>query len=131
MSARGLTVIVLAALAAGCAPRAALPGVRFANAPAVTSVDDRRDVPARPATRGFLRHLYHFDGSFYRLITRGLELPRPHRALGVNALDEVPDSTWFTNRIGTRNLTAQEVYAGPSMIGSPEPYKPWTIRRRE
>ena len=127
MSARGLSVIVLAALAAGCAPRATLPGVRFANAPAVTSVDDRRDVPARPATRGFLRHLYHFDGSFYRLIARGLELPRPHRALGVNALDEVPDSTWFTNRIGVRDLSLDELRRGPATAGSPEPHKPWTI----
>src|SRR6185503_7656071 len=64
---------------------------------------------------------------FFRLITRALEVPRHRRALGVNALDEVPDSTWFTNRIGTKDLTPDEVATGPDAVGSPEPYKPWTI----
>ena len=122
-----LGAVALGALAAGCAHRAAVPGVRFANAPAVTAVNDRRDVPRRPATREFSRDLYHFDGSFYRLITRGLALPRPRRALGVNALDEVPDSTWFTNRIGVHGLAPDEVRRGPDTVGSPEPHKPWTI----
>jgi hypothetical protein len=54
-------------------------------------------------------------------------VPRPRRALGVNALDEVPDSTWFTNRIGVRNLTLGELRRGPAVVGSPEPHKPWTI----
>ena len=31
----------------------------------------------------------------------------------VNTIDEVPDSSWFTNRIGTRALTADEVVRGP------------------
>ena len=105
----------------------AVPAVRFANAPPVTAVDDRRDVPVKPAERRFVRTLYHFDGSFYRLITRGLEVPRPRRALGVNALDEVPDSTWFTNRIGVRDLTADEIRRGAGLAGSPEPHKPWTV----
>ena len=122
-----LGAVVLGALAAGCAHRADVPGVRFANAPAVTAVNDRRDVPRRPATREFALDLYNFDGLFYGLITRGLALPRPRRALGVNALDEVPDSTWFTNRIGVRDLTPDEVRRGPNTIGNPEPHKPWTI----
>jgi hypothetical protein len=131
MSARARGAVLAGAAAAlaaaGCAAGGAIPPVRFANAPAVAAVNDRGDVPKRPATREFVRILYHFDGSFYRLITRGLELPRPRRALGVNALDEVPDSTWFTNRIGARELTPDEVRRGPEAIGSPEPHKPWTI----
>src|SRR5215203_112208 len=35
------------------------------------------------------------------------------RAANVNTLDEVPDSTWFTNRIGRRAMTAAEVAKGP------------------
>jgi hypothetical protein len=64
---------------------------------------------------------------FQRRLTRALELPRSERALGVNALDEVPDSTWFTNRIGIRDLTVDEVRTGPIKVGSPEPHKPWTV----
>lgn len=114
-------------LAIGCTHHASIPAVRYANRPAVAVVNDRRDVAKTPHKGEFNIWLYHFDGSFFRLITRGLELPRPRRALGVNALDEVPDSTWFTNRIGTRDLTPEEVATGPDEMGSPEQYKPWTI----
>jgi hypothetical protein len=117
---------ILAVLAIGCA-RSPVPGVRFANAPAVRAVDDRRDVPVTPATREFSRFLYFFDGSFYRRLIRVLEIPRPRRAQGVNALDEVPDSTWFTNRVGVRDIAPDELRAAPGGVGSPEPHRPWTI----
>jgi hypothetical protein len=112
--------------AVGCAS-SRVPPVRFANAPIVEIVDDRRDVPKPPAPRDTPLGLYYFDGTFHRLLTRTLELPRPRRALGVNALDEVPDSTWFTNRIGVRDLTLEELRAGPTVVGSPEPHTPWKI----
>ena len=38
----------------------------------------------------------------------------PMRAVNVNTLDEVPDSTWFTNRIGVRDLPISEIARGPS-----------------
>ena len=38
---------------------------------------------------------------------------RDVRASNVNTLDEVPDSSWFTNRLGTRVMTADEVETGP------------------
>ena len=34
-------------------------------------------------------------------------------ALNVNSVDEVPDSSWFTNRIGRRQMTAADVARGP------------------
>ena len=34
-------------------------------------------------------------------------------AVNVNAVDEVPNSAWFTNRIGRRNMSLKEVYRGP------------------
>jgi hypothetical protein len=93
----------------------------------VLAVNDRHDVPKPPAEREFVRWLYNFDGQFHRRVTRALELHRPQRALGVNALDEVPNSTWFTNRIGVRDVSAAEIAAAPGGIGSPEPHTPWTI----
>jgi hypothetical protein len=115
------------ALGAGCASAPDVPRVRFANAPAVDRVDDRRDVPARPSEREFIHALYHYDGVVQRRLTRAMELPRDGRALGVNALDEVPDSTWFTNRIGVRDLTPGELRTGPNQVGSPELHRPWTV----
>ena len=36
------------------------------------------------------------------------------RALNVNTLDEVPDSSWFTNRIGVRDMPVAEIVRGPN-----------------
>jgi hypothetical protein len=49
----------------------------------------------------------------------------PRRAINVNTVDEVPDSSWFTNRIGARELTVDEVRRGPDTSSGPSP-GPWT-----
>ncbi len=41
---------------------------------------------------------------------------RDVRALNVNTVDEVPDSSWFTNRIGRRQMSAAEVVKGPDTL---------------
>ena len=38
---------------------------------------------------------------------------RDVRAMNVNTVDEVPDSSWFTNRIGRRDMTVAEVVQRP------------------
>jgi hypothetical protein len=57
------------------------------------------------------------------------------RAANVNTIDEVPDSSWFTNRIirGSRGdratpLSVEDVARGPDVTGGPAP-GPWTITR--
>jgi hypothetical protein len=47
----------------------------------------------------------------------------------VNSLDEVPDSTWFTNRIGVRELSIEELRRGPNVGPSPFDHRPWTITK--
>src|SRR5262245_35505718 len=49
----------------------------------------------------------------------------PRKALDVNSIDEVPDSSWFENRIATRPMSAAEIAAGPNS-GGPAP-GPWTV----
>jgi hypothetical protein len=112
-----------------CAPSApSLPEARFVNAPAVKIVDDRREVEKPPPrNREPYMHVDIYDAAFGRRVTRALEVPRPRRALGVSSIDEVPDSTWFTNRIGVRALTADEIRTGPVTLESPELHFPWTI----
>jgi hypothetical protein len=44
----------------------------------------------------------------------------------VNTVDEVPDSSWFTNRRAGRPLTEAEVERGPNRGSGPAP-GPWTI----
>ena len=51
------------------------------------------------------------------------------RALNVNTIDEVPDSSWFVNRIlarGAPSMTAEDVARGPDAGRGPAP-GPWTI----
>jgi hypothetical protein len=112
---------------AGCASSPGVPDVRFENAPPVRAVNDRRDVPKTPDETMYERYLRNFDGSFHRLMTRKLELKRHERARGINALDEVPNSTWFTNRIGVREVSPEEIKEIPGSIGSPADHRPWTI----
>ncbi|MGE0816340.1 MAG: hypothetical protein AB7O28_02085 [Vicinamibacterales bacterium] len=47
-------------------------------------------------------------------------------AVNVNTIDEVPDSSWFTNRIGQRPLTTAEIVRGPGVSGPPAPGA-WTV----
>ena len=39
---------------------------------------------------------------------------RDIRAVNVNTIDEVPDSSWFTNRIGVRDMPLDEIVRGPN-----------------
>ena len=48
------------------------------------------------------------------------------RALNVNTIDEVPDSSWFTNRLGATPLTVDEVLRGPDTGTGPAPGG-WTV----
>jgi hypothetical protein len=41
---------------------------------------------------------------------------RPIPAVNVNTLGEVPDSSWFTNRLGTRPLSLDEIVRGPDRV---------------
>jgi hypothetical protein len=41
------------------------------------------------------------------------------RAVNVNTIDEVPDSSWFTNRAGSRPMTIEEIVRGPDRGAGP------------
>ncbi|MDB4943677.1 MAG: hypothetical protein JWP97_3211 [Labilithrix sp.] len=63
------------------------------------------------------------DNSVFRPASDALLLKRAGDARNVNAFDEVPDSSWFTNRIGQKPLTPDEVEAGfckPGVMLDPE-----------
>jgi len=55
-----------------------------------------------------------------------VEGPIP-RAVNVNTLGEVPDSSWFTNRIGIRPMSIEELVRGPNRVGGPDLSEPVTI----
>src|SRR5499427_5115039 len=47
-------------------------------------------------------------------------------ARNVNTIDEVPDSSWYTNRAGVRALTPADVFTGPDTTPGPEGGT-WTV----
>jgi hypothetical protein len=112
---RMLGWVALASLGAGCATRA-----RFEDTPIVWYADDRRDIP-QPKPRDFSHLGYLSDIVVMRRTTRALELRDLEPARDTNALDEVPNSTWFTNRIGVRSVSPQEAARGPVVDGPPQP----------
>jgi hypothetical protein len=57
-----------------------------------------------------------------------IEYPIP-RAMNVNTLGEVPDSSWFTNRIGVRNMSLEELTRWPAAAGPPDVSRPLTVIR--
>jgi hypothetical protein len=103
--------------------------LRFKNQEPITKVNDRADVAKKPREIVYNKILYHLDGQAHKRLTRWMQFRDIFRSRGVNSLDEVPDSTWFTNRIGVREMSAEEVGEGPNVTGSPEDFKPWTITR--
>jgi hypothetical protein len=121
-----MRALIAALVAAGCAGPQAIDRVRFHNRAAVWAVNDRKPI-ARPAERRLLERLYHYDALVHDRVVQATELRHHRRALGVNALDEVPDSTWFTNRIGVRRVSIAELRQGPNRGPGPMARKPWTI----
>lgn len=47
--------------------------------------------------------------------------PVDRRAMSLNTIDEVLDSSWFTNRVGTRGLAPADVGRGPDTSDGPAP----------
>lgn len=59
-------------------------------------------------------------------VLKGTGVSNPVRARNVNTVGEVPDSSWFTNRVGLRTLTPEEIATGPNTSAGPAPGT-WTI----
>ena len=59
------------------------------------------------------------DSNGYDFVINTLGHPgerRDVRARNVNTVDEVPDSSWFTNRIGRKEMTAADIARGPDRV---------------
>lgn len=112
----GVRILAGAAFLAGTASCAG--NARFADRPVVWRVDDARAIP-EPEEIEFHRIPYYLDQLALRRLTRSLELPDTEPAHNTNAMDEVPDSTWFQNRIGVRSVNPKEAATGASAGGPP------------
>jgi hypothetical protein len=101
-----LAFIAVAGAARGASPRF------YADDP--LWVDDDKALDA--AGVGPLEDLNAFDFFSNTFIRPGEKVDV--RAMNVNSLDEVPDSTWFTNRIGRHDLSIAEIVRGPDRFNT-------------
>jgi hypothetical protein len=72
------------------------------------------------------------DNMLFRPLSETIGVATGGESVNVNSLDEVPDSSWFTNRLGVRPMTVDEFALGdcePSQIIDPEQFADgsWTI----
>jgi hypothetical protein len=122
---RGLSLALAAGLGlAGCAgPKLR----RFPDRPPILRVDDRR--PYTPKPESFYSP-YIWDGanySVFRPLSRYWLFETPKEARDVNAMDEVPSSSWYVNRLSAREMTPDEIYAGACDDPDDAPKLPWTV----
>ena len=66
----------------------------------------------------------------YNLFVTSEYKPSGTRARNVNTVDEVPDSSWFTNRIGAVAVTPDQITRGPIVGQPPDPSK-WVLIREK
>jgi hypothetical protein len=108
---------LLAAGALTMAGSAASP--RFLNDDPIQVQADTRDAAGMKADEVSL-----FVDLAYNLIAGAG--PSRGRAGNLNSVEEVPDSSWYTNRAGARPLTAEEISTGPDTTGGPAAGN-WTV----
>src|SRR6185503_4070389 len=72
-----------------------------------------------------IRDLYEMSVNLF--VTAGYK-PSGLRAQNINTIDEVPDSTWFTNRIVSTPVTVDQLVRGP-VIGAPPDPSRWVLTR--
>ena len=104
-----LALAVLAVLSLVGWPRAATP--RFYPDDPIWADDDRAFDASKVGEME--------DTNGYDFLVNTFSAPgerRDVRALNVNTVDEVPDSSWFTNRIGRRPMSVEEVVRGPDQL---------------
>ena len=86
--------------------------------------DDRLDVPEEPAEIELSDLFDRFGHIMADLGSTALT-----EAENVNTLDEVPDSSWYTNRYARRRLSIAELQRGPDTGDGPDMSTPWRVFR--
>ncbi len=122
---RGLAMLVMllmAALPALVVVAAQEAGPKFYPDDPLLSDNDRVDTPAQPSEVE-LSDLFDRFGHIFA--TPGSS--ESVEALNVNTLDEVPDSSWFTNRHGMARMSIDDLVRGPNTVGAPDTTQPWQI----
>jgi hypothetical protein len=123
---RRVGILALSVAAIGVfAPGASTQSVRFYADDPIAREPESQDA-SKTATYD---HAEMYELLFNLFVNSGHE-PSGLRAKNVNTIDEVPDSSWFTNRVGTGTITDEELTRGPNVGAPPDPSK-WVLTREK
>jgi len=102
---------------------------RFPLADPLWEDQDRNHVPVEPEEyySGMIADVG--DKTLFRPASRFFTFPLPGESVNVNALDEVPNSSWFHNRIGHHPMTPEQAATGACEgVPAADPTKgPWLV----
>jgi hypothetical protein len=117
-------LIVLLTVAAAAAT-VSTSGPRFYDDDPIAREPESRDASAAKELKIDLFYEYASN-----LFVNAKRKPSNTRAGNLNTIDEVPDSSWFTNRIGAAPTTAAQLARGVNSDTAPSPEK-WTLLREK
>lgn len=97
---------------------------------------DQRNVP-QPEYRKIHTYGEYFDKQIILQLDESFDVARQFRnisgtrkeAQNINSFGEVPNSSWFTNRNGRKQLTLKEITRGPNSGNGPDTSGAWVVTR--
>ncbi|MCH8028219.1 MAG: hypothetical protein IID63_08880 [candidate division Zixibacteria bacterium] len=97
---------------------------------------DRKDIP-EPEGRDPGLAWTSIKRSAFDQVRQGINVERNFRIIlsnrieshNINSFDEVPNSTWFTNRHGLFELSPEEIFQGPVIGDGPDTAAAWEVFR--
>jgi len=124
---RVIVRLVVAALAA----ISLTAGVRSQQKPRFYSDDPISRAPeSQDASKARVYEIQQMYEMVYNLFVNPSYKPSGLRAKNLNTIDEVPDSSWFTNRIGTTPISPDAIARGP-IVGAPPDASRWVLIREK
>src|SRR4030095_2669176 len=117
--ARRLTLLVVASGALAIfATSASMQGPRFYPDDPIAREPESQDASkTSPYDQSEMYEL------FFNLFVNAGAKPSGVRAQNINTIDEVPDSSWFTNRVGSRPVSIEELLRAGNVGAPPDPSK--------
>ncbi|UCH82796.1 MAG: hypothetical protein JSW50_09975 [Candidatus Latescibacterota bacterium] len=139
MMIKRITIAIMFAVAASVPDPAAADRPPLEDTPIVWFEDDRNSIEQPSVSEPDLT-LEYFESSWGRPRERLTDPVRIIRRIGgifgndhvppadnINTLDEVPNSTWFTNRIGLFPMTPEQAASGPGSGETPDTGDTWVV----
>ncbi len=109
--------LLLLLIVAGCSSS---DRIRFTDNPVIEVTHDTTPI-AEPLETDYKRLSHLVDNLILRQTRLGIDPSSPAPALDVNSMGEVPNSSWYTNRV---SLTANDLLISDP---GPESFKPWIV----